>query len=157
MRGLPKRRRLEHRTDYGSRLSLLKSGRARLVIRRTNRYVLAQIVTSSHAQDTPIINVSSKDLLGKGWPEAQQGSLKNRTAAYLTGFLIAKLALKAGIKDAILDMGMYRNVKKSRIYAAVKGAIDAGLAVPCGDESLPTEKDLGEKASSLMEKVKPKL
>lgn len=159
MRGLPKRRRHEHRTDYGSRLSLLKSSKARLVIRKTNRYMLAQIVTSKLAQDTVVINVSSKDLLSHGWPEAQQGSLKGRAAGYLTGFLVAKTAIKAGIKEVIIDMGMNRNVKKSRIFSVVKGAIDGGLNIPAGEKSLPTTEEVTveEKTASLVEKIKTKL
>lgn len=158
MRGLPKRRRQEQKTDYNARLSLLKSPKARLVIRRTNRYMIAQIVKSQDAQDTVVVNVTSKDLLGNGWPEAQAGSLKGRVAAYLTGYLVAKAAVKAGVKEAITDMGMHRNVKKSRIFALVKGAIDGGLALPAGTEALPSEKDLAaDKNAQLLNKIKDKL
>jgi large subunit ribosomal protein L18 len=159
MRGLPKRRRHEQKTDYNSRLSLLKSYKPRLVIRKTNRYMIAQIVNSKDAQDTVVLNVTSKDLLGNGWPEAQGGSLKSRVAAYLTGYLVAKSALKMGIKEAIVDMGMHRNVKKSRIFALVRGAIDGGLSLPASKEALPTDEDLkaDEKNSSLMEKIRTKL
>lgn len=159
MRGLPKRRRQEKKTDYGARLSLLKSGKARLVIRKTNRYVVAQIVTSKQAQDTVLMTVSSKDLIAKGWPEAQAGSLKSKAASYLTGMLIAKSAVKAGVKEAILDMGMYRNVKKSRIFAALRGAVDGGLSIPHSKESLPSDEDLqaSDKAAPLVEKLKAKL
>jgi len=158
MRGLPKRRRHEQKTDYNARLSLLKSSKPRLVVRKTNRYMIVQIVKSQDAQDTVILNVTSKDLLGNGWPEAQSGSLKSRVAAYLTGYLAAKSALKIGVKEAILDMGMHRNVKNSRIFALVRGAIDGGLALPAGAESLPTDEDLAkDKNSSLIDKIRSKL
>ncbi len=135
-----RRRRLEARTDYKARLELLKSGKPRVVIRKTNRYVIVQIVTSNLAQDQVIFGTSSKVLLMKGWPEAQAGSLKNLSAAYLTGFFVGKQA-KDKIKDAIVDLGMHRNIQKSRIYAVVKGLVDSGLPVLCGEEALPIEED----------------
>ncbi len=57
-----RRRRLETKTDYKARLALLKSEKPRLVIRKSNRYILAQIVLSEIAQDKILFRVSSKDL-----------------------------------------------------------------------------------------------
>lgn len=131
-----RRRRLEGRTDYKARFGMLKSGKSRLVVRKTNRYMLAQLVTSVAAQDTVVASVSSKDLLAKGWPAKDSGSLKSLPAAYLTGFLLVK---RAKMKEAILDAGMYRNIKKSRIYAVVQGAVDAGLKIPHDPAILPTD------------------
>ena len=89
---------------------MLKSNKPRLVIRKTNRYILAQIVESEIAQDKTIIKVSSKDLLQKGWPEENKGSLKSLPASYLTGFLIGSLA-KGKIKPS-----------PEAIYSALKRA-----------------------------------
>jgi large subunit ribosomal protein L18 len=152
---LPRRRRLERKTDYQKRLALLKSETPRLVIRRTNRYILMQIVESDLAQDKIILSVDSKELLALGWPEQNMGSLKGREAAYLTGLLIAKKA-KSKFKSLILDMGMQRNVHKSRIYAALKGAIDGGLEVPCDAKALPSQERIesNSKLSSIFKKVK---
>src|SRR5437773_7561 len=122
MRGLPKRRRLEAKTDYGTRLTLIRSGKPRFVLRKTNRYIVAQLVVSKAAQDTVVLTVSSKDLLEKGWPKDKEGSLKSLPAAYLAGYMFGNLAKKEA-KEAILDLGMQRNVKKSRLYAALKGAV----------------------------------
>ena len=141
MRGLPKRRRLEAKTDYLARLSLISSRKARMVIRKTNRYVVLQLVSSNNAQDTVLLTVSSKDLLEKGWPKDKQGSLKSRPAAYLAGYMFGNLAKKQA-KEAILDLGMQRNVKKSRIYASLKGAVDAGLVIPHSKDVLPTDEEL---------------
>jgi len=138
MRGLPKRRRLEAKTDYGTRLTLIRSGKPRFVLRKTNRYIVAQLVLSKSAQDTVVLTVSSKDLLEKGWPKDKTGSLKSLTAAYLTGYMFGNLAKKQ-TKEAILDLGMQRNIKKSRLYAALKGAVDAGFSVPHSSEALPTD------------------
>jgi large subunit ribosomal protein L18 len=136
-----RRRRLEAKTDYRARLALLKSGKARLVVRKSNRYIVGQLVTSEAAQDKVLLVVSSKELLAKGWPKDKAGSLKGLAAAYLTGKLFAQKASKLS-KEAILDMGMYINASKSRIYAFVKGTIDGGLEVPCSEEVLPTIEDL---------------
>lgn len=150
-----RRRRHEGKTDYKARLAMLKSGKSRLVIRKTNRYIIAQIVTTDLAQDKVIVNVNSKDLLESGWPKELSGSLKGKVAAYLTGKLIASKA-KSKVKETILDLGMQRNVSKSRLYAVVKGAIDGGLKIPCGEKVLPTEEELksNEKTAGLLNKVK---
>jgi large subunit ribosomal protein L18 len=153
-----RRRRLENKTDYKARLELLKSGRARLIARKSNRFIIAQIVTSELAQDKVLATANSKELLAKGWPKEKSGSLKSLPAAYLTGMLLVK-KLKSPVKEAILDSGMYRNVKKSRIYAVVKGAIDAGLKVPASQEALPSNEDLkrNEGLAPILEKLSKEL
>lgn len=139
-----RRRRHEQRTDYKARLGMLKSGRARIVVRKTNRYVIVQIVESSNAQDKVITHVSSQELLGKGWPSSLAGSLKSLPAAYLTGALLAS---KAGsVTHAILDIGMQRNIKKGRLYAVLRGLIDAGITIPHGADALPSDKQLEHNA-----------
>ena len=149
-----RRRRIEAKTDYKARLALLKSGRPRLVLRKSNRYIIAQIVTSEIAQDKIIVGISSKSLLEKGWPKEQAGSLKNLSAAYITGFLLGKMSLKAGIKEAILDIGLSRNIPKSRFYASLKGALDAGLSVPCKKDVLPAMETIkNEKISKVFDKI----
>ncbi len=153
-----KRRRLEAKTDYKTRLVLLKSGKPRVVVRKTNRYVIAQIVESAMAQDKIIMGVSSKDLLDQGWPKEFSGSLKSLSAAYLTGFLLGKKA-NGKIKEAILDIGINRNVKKSRLYAVVKGLVEAGLNIPHGKEALPTDAEVrkNEKVGKMVDKLKEKM
>jgi large subunit ribosomal protein L18 len=144
MKGVNKtirRRRYECKTDYRGRLALIKSEKPRLVIRKTNRYIIAQLVVTNVAQDKVIASVISKDLIAKGWPEAKAGSLKSRAAAYLTGLMLGN-KVKAKYKEAIVDFGMNRNIKKSRIYAAVKGFIDSGMKVPCSEDVLPTKEEM---------------
>jgi large subunit ribosomal protein L18 len=41
---VPWRRRREGKTNYYKRLKLIRSGKPRLVVRRTNKYIIAQIV-----------------------------------------------------------------------------------------------------------------
>ena len=50
-RKIDKRRRREHKTNYTKRLILLKGKVPRLVVRKTNKYIILQIIESSHAQD----------------------------------------------------------------------------------------------------------
>ena len=141
MRHLPRRRRLEAKTDYKARLTLLSAGKPRLVLRRSNRYIIAQLVKTNGAQDTVIATATSKELLNNGWPNERAGSLKSKPAAYLTGLLLA-VKVKGKVKEAILDLGMYRNVHKSRLYAALKGALDGGLSIPSREEVFPSHEIL---------------
>lgn len=153
-----KRRRMEGKTDYLSRLELLKSEKPRLVIRKTNRYIIAQIVTSDLAQDKVVVSAVSRDLLEKGWPKELSGSLKSLPASYLTGLLLGKKAKEKKITEAIVDLGLHRNIQKSRIYAVVKGVIDAGIKVPHSPEALPDiAKITNEKVKNAFEKLKTSL
>ena len=130
-----RRRRREAKTDYKSRFALLKAEQPRLVVRKLNQYITLQIVVTNIAQDKVIVAAHSSELLDKGWPKEKAGILKS-PAAYLTGMLLAKKA-KGKVDAAIVDAGMYRTVHGSRIFAAVKGAIDGGLSVPQSESALP--------------------
>ena len=158
MRRVYFRRRIEGVTDYKARKNLLISGKPRLVVRRTNRYIISQIVKSEAAQDFVVVGVNSKELSEKGW----KGSFKNIPAAYLSGLLLGKKAQKTGINEAILDIGLQRSTKGSRIYAVLKGAIDSGLIISYSKEILPSEgrilgKHINEKISADVEKIKKKI
>jgi len=134
-----KRRRREGKTDYKARLSLLGGGKPRIVFRKTNRYIIGQYVKSKEAQDKVEIGVTSRELLKYGWPKEMRGSLKSMTASYLTGFLLGKKITEKEKGKAILDIGLLRNIGKSRIYAFVKGAADAGVEIPFSEKVIPDE------------------
>lgn len=138
------RRRREGKTDYKARLILLKSGMPRVVIRKTGHYIIIQMVSSREAQDSVLLAVSSKELLDFKWPSKLAGSLKSVPAAYLAGFMFGSRIKKAkkDIKKAILDIGLNRSTKGSRIYAAVKGMLDAGVDLGCSKEMFPSEQRL---------------
>ena len=53
--------------------------------------------------------------------------------------LIGNKAKKKNIKELVLDIGLQKSVKGSRIYSLLKGCIDAGLNIPHSKEILPTE------------------
>ena len=138
------RRRREGKTDYKARLSLLKSGIPRVVVRKTNCYIIAQLVTSRGAQDYVVVGANSWELLAKGFPKDARGSLKSLPAGYLTGILLAskikKLKESNKLGKLLLDIGLQRSVRGSRIYAVAKGLIDSGIKLVCSAEMLPDEK-----------------
>jgi large subunit ribosomal protein L18 len=133
-----KRRRKESKTDYGIRKNLLKSNRPRIIFRKSNRYLVAQYALSTNAQDKTLFSISSKELLSHGWPEEKKGSLKTLPAAYLTGMLFGKRILKEKGADPILDIGMRRSVNQNRIFAFIKGLIDAGVKIKSKEEAFPS-------------------
>ncbi len=126
-----KRRRKENKTDYGKRVNMLRGGVPRIVFRKTNRYVIAEYVTSREAQDKIELGITSKILLEHGWPKALQGSLKSTPAVYLTGFFLGKEILAKKLQIPIIDIGMTRNIHKNKIFAFLKGLKDSGLNVKC--------------------------
>ena len=124
------RRRREVRTDYHQRLRLLKSGKPRLVARKSNQHVRAQLVTPGPDGDATLASAHSADLAEFGW-EAPTG---NMPAAYLTGLLAGKRALANGIDEAVLDIGLNSPTPGSKVFALQEGAIDAGLEVPHNED-----------------------
>jgi len=146
-----KKRRRECKTDYKLRLGLLKSSLPRIVIRKTNKYIGIQIVESEEAQDKVTFGTTSKALLDYGWDEKLAGSLKSTSAAYLTGFLVAK-KVKTG--EFIIDIGMALNQKGGRIYAVIAGLMDGGLNIHANKEVLPSkERLMGEHQSEAVQAI----
>ncbi len=129
------RRRREGRTDYYRRMKLIVSDRPRMVVRRTNRQIIVQLVTAKLDGDRTLVVAYSKELEGFGY----SGSLSSTPAAYLTGMLFAVKALNQGYQEANLDIGLARASRGSRVFAALKGAVAAGLDVPHSPEILPPD------------------
>ena len=134
-----KQRRRQHKTDYLKRLKLLKSGKPRIVFRRTNKNIIAQYVQSKEAKDKIVFGVNSKNLLKYGWPENAKGSLKSITASYLTGYLIGKQIKDKKLEQPIIDFGMLRMIQKGKQYAFIKGVIDSGIDIKCSEKAFPIE------------------
>jgi len=152
-----KKRRRKGKTDYKARINLLKSSLPRVVIRKTNRYILVQYVESDEAADKVISSASSRELFKYGWEKEKSGSLKSIPACYLTGMLMGK---KIKGKEVILDIGLARDTKKGRIYAVLKGLVDSGVKIKCGKKEEPGEKRLkGEHLKNKIdfEKIKEKI
>jgi large subunit ribosomal protein L18 len=130
------KRQRKGQTDYKSRLRLLKSGKPRLVIRKSANAVNCQIITSGEKGDMTLTNASSLELKKYGYT----GHTGNLPAAYLTGYMCGLQAKKRKITEAVPDIGLYRSTKGSRLYAVIKGAIDAGLKMPYDPKNFPDEK-----------------
>lgn len=129
------KRKILGKTDYKKRLQLVKSRELRLVVRKAIKNLQAQIVEYNEKGDKVILTASTKELVKKynlGIPRS------NLPSAYLLGLLIGRKSLKRGIKKVILDIGMYRNVKGTKIYGVLKGALDSGLNIPHSKEALPS-------------------
>ncbi|ORC92321.1 60S ribosomal protein L5 [Trypanosoma theileri] len=167
------RRRREGKTDYHARRQMVLQDKTkfgtpkyRLVVRITNRDVIAQIVHAKVVGDEVVMAAYSHELPLFGI----EHGLTNYAAAYATGLLVARRMLtKLGIADkfegtkevdgtyaavrtksdsqdddesrfpfkAILDVGLARTTTGARVFGVLKGAVDGGLAVPHRQNRFP--------------------
>jgi len=134
---VPFRRRREGKTDYRARRAFVVSGKPRLAVRSSISNVTAQIIVAKPHGDETLVSAHSKELTKNyGW-KAPEGNLP---AAYLTGFLCGQKAKAQGIDKAILDIGLHSPAKGARVFAVLKGVLDAGIEVPHSEEKYPDEK-----------------
>ncbi len=122
------------KTNYHKRLRLLMSGKPRLVIRKSLTNMTTQIVKYGPEGDKVDLCAHSSELKKFGWNKNKG----NIPSAYLTGLLLGIKAKKKGIDNLILDIGVQK--PGQRIYAVLKGAVDAGLNIPHSEDILPDEK-----------------
>jgi len=134
---IKQRRRRKGITDYRRRLNLLKSRKIRIVVRNSLKNIRVQFIDYEPNGDKIVTSAISNELIKKyNW----KYSTSNTSAAYLTGFLSAKRAIDKGINEGILDIGRKKPVKGSKIFASLKGVLDAGIKCPYNDDKLPDEK-----------------
>lgn len=129
------RRRRENKTNFRKRLKLLISRKPRLVVRRSLNNIRVQVEDYTPKGDEVRAFAVSSELRKAGW----KYSTDNLPAAYLTGLLCGVRAKNSGVKEAILDLGLYAPLTGSRMFAALKGAIDGQLAIPASAGSFPNE------------------
>ncbi len=130
------RRRREGRTNYRRRLKLLRSEKTRVVIRKTLNNTIIQLIDYKEDGDNIIVTANSNELKKKyNW----KFSTSTTPAAYLTGLLAGKKAKDKGISECILDIGRHPPVTSSKIFASLKGILDAGVNCPHNEEKIPTE------------------
>ena len=162
------RRRREGRTDYYARKRMISqfknkynAPKYRLVVRFSNRFVTCQIVYAKIQGDYVFAHASSRELPRYGIKHG----LANWTAAYATGLLVARRALKIlGLDEkyegqtepngelflteplgddeprpfkCFLDVGLKRTSTGSRVFGAMKGASDGGLYIPHSEKRFP--------------------
>ncbi|KAF2201654.1 hypothetical protein GQ43DRAFT_440403 [Delitschia confertaspora ATCC 74209] len=164
------KRRRQGKTDYYARKRLITQAKNkyaapkyRLVVRFTNRDIITQIITSEVTGDKVFVAAYSHELKRYGINHG----LTNWAAAYATGLLLARRALKkleldgdfAGVEEAdgeyqlteavevdgeerrpfkvFLDVGLQRTSTGARVFGAMKGASDGGLYVPHSENRFP--------------------
>lgn len=130
------KRKRQKKTDYKARISLLKSSKPRLVIRKALNNYTVQLIEYNPKGDKVLISAHARELFkGYGW----KGHRGNLSSAYLTGLLLGLKAKKKGLKEAVADLGLARVVKGSGLFAVLKGVIDGGINVPCKDDTFPNQ------------------
>jgi large subunit ribosomal protein L18 len=132
---VPFRRRREGRTNYHVRYKLILSKKPRLVVRKSNGNMTVQLVVAELSGDKTLLTITSKELRDYGYALATG----NLPAAYLTGLLFGKKMLALGVSEAIADIGLHASTKGGRIYATIKGVVDAGVNVPHSPEIFPED------------------
>jgi large subunit ribosomal protein L5e len=162
-----RRRRREGKTDYQQRINLVKqdknkynSPKYRLIVRCTNTKIIAQVAYATLSGDRIVAQAMSTDLKAYG----VKVGLTNYSAAYCTGLLCARRALKVFGLDktftgvdkcdgeeyhveeeeserrplkVILDIGLKRTTVGANIFGALNGAVDGGLHVPHSSRRFP--------------------
>jgi large subunit ribosomal protein L18 len=121
-------------TNYKKRLKILLANKPRLVIRKSLNATNAQIVEYMPQGDKIVVSTHSRELKKYGW-----NLTGNVPSAYLTGLLLGQKAKKKGIKEAVLDLGLNVPTKGGKLYAVLRGVVDAGINVPHSKEVLPSD------------------
>jgi len=133
---VPFRRRKEGKTDYRARRTLVLSRVPRLVVRFTLKNAIVQIIEAEAIGDKVIVSAHSHELAKTyGW--LSNGG--NVPTAYLTALLCGFKAKANGVEKAFLDIGLHIPSKGTRVFAALKGFVDAGVEVPHSEDILPDE------------------
>jgi len=162
------RRRRSGQTDYFARRKLVQQDKRkyntpkyRLIVRRTNRDVIAQVAYTRLEGDYIVAAAYSHELKEFGI----KVGLTNYAACYATGLLLARRVLtKYGLADrhkgvvepkgldfhieqvikygprpfrAYLDVGLAPTTTGARVFGVLKGAVDGGLSVPHSHKRFP--------------------
>jgi len=141
---------LQDKTKYGA-------PKYRLVVRITNKDVITQVVHAKVSGDDVLMSAYAHELKGYGINQGltnyascyATGLLVARRTLTKLGIAdkveavkaatgeFQEVKVKGGDEDcerfpfkAILDVGLYRTTTGARIFGALKGAVDGGLAVP---------------------------
>lgn len=155
---VPFRRRRQYKTNYRYRLRLLKSNQTRAVIRKSLNHTRIQFIKYDQDGDLVLVSASSNELRKLGWDL----STSNLPAAYLTGLLAGLRATEKKIDSAVLDIGLHPPIRGSKLYASLRGILDAGVSIPHGDEIFPDEnrisgKHISDSIPQQFDKIKNKI
>jgi len=161
------RRRRDGKTDYYARKRLVtqdknkyNTPKSRLIVRFTNKDVIAQIAYSTVEGDHILASAYAHELPQYG----VKVGLTNYASAYTTGLLLARRVLtKLKLNDtyagqtnpdgaeyhveakgdgprpfrAFLDVGLARTSTGARMFGVLKGAVDGGIDIPHSDRRFP--------------------
>jgi len=130
------KRRRQGKTNYGLRRKIVRSKMPRLVVRGSLSHIVTQLVEARPEGDKTLLVAHSKELTKNFNWNAPCGYIP---AAYLTGLILGNKALSFGIDHTILDIGLQKPSIGARVFAVLKGALDAGLDIPCDKAVLPDE------------------
>jgi len=156
------KRRREGKTDYAARRALTiqdknkyNAPKYRLVVRFTNKDIIAQIVYATLNSDRVLTAAYARELKQDRY--GVKVGVHNYAGAYATGLLVARRVLKKLNLDSIytgtpktdgsyylvkeiagqrkpftvlLDVGLARTSTGAKIFAVLKGAVDGGLEIP---------------------------
>lgn len=130
------RRRRSGKTDFYKRKRLILSNQYRIIVRSSLKHIKIQFAKAELIGDKILTSASSSELVKNfNW----RGATGNIPTAYLTGLLAGKKALKNNIENGVLDIGIASPIRGNRLFAALKGLIDAGLDIPHSDLIYPPE------------------
>jgi len=154
---VPFRRRRERKTDYRHRKNLIMSGLPRAVVRCSTRNTMIQIAQFKPEGDAILATANSSELKKLGWKKATGST----PAAYLVGYMVGMRAKKVSPK-AVLDIGLRTPSKGAKVFAALKGMLDAGMEIPHDDAILPPQEringsHIGDELPKMFESVMIKI
>jgi large subunit ribosomal protein L18 len=138
---------------------LLKSRKIRIVVRKSLKNIRVQFIEYNPEGDKIITSAIAKELINNyNW----KFSTATIPAAYLTGLMAGKKANDKGIKEGVLDIGRYRPTSGNKVFAALKGVLDAGIDCPHDNSKIPSEdrilgKHLHKEMASLVNEIKIKI
>ncbi len=151
-------RRREGKTDYRARKSLLRSHLPRGVVRASSKHITVQLIDYDPKGDIILVAANTIELKKMGWTRATS----NTSSAYLVGLLAGTRAVEKKIDKAVLDIGLHAPIRGSKVYATLKGLLDAGLDIPHDPSILPDEsrikgENLGDDVPKMFEAVSSKI
>ena len=111
-------KRRKRRTRF--KLARVTKDRPRLSVFRSNQHIYAQIIDDQVRHTMVTASTLDKDLKDK------LKATSNRAAAEEMGKLVAKRAVKAGIKEVVFDRGGY--LYHGRVKALADAAREGGLS-----------------------------
>jgi len=162
------KRRRQGKTNYHKRRKMLRRDKCkyetpkyRMVVRKTNTKIIAQIIYATLTGDRVVSHADSGELPRYG----VKLGLTNYPAAYCTGLLLARRTLKVfemeemfeGMTEvtgeyhenepedddgrnpftAYLDVGLTRTTTGNNVFGCLKGAVDGGLNIPHSERRFP--------------------